>query len=330
MQNDKEMKGRVAWIDVMRGIGIFLVVFAHIYQNKANGINNIIFTFHMPLFFFISGYVYQKKEEGFDKYFIRKIKQIVVPYFVWVVLSFVYWVVLERSFRSAEAQISVAKGFAGIFRAEYYWIMYNVVLWFLPVLFGVEILFELLMRLKVHPYVKICMVILSGIVGIILFDVELPWGINRVFRYIVFYVAGYVCRILPKKNNNTGIIAVLAVLSGGGNLVLYAMGLRKGVWFYIIGILGILCMMMISILLQRIKVLELLGRNTMAILVMHGPFYRVMVYLIAILLHTSTEVLRNNLLVSILLSVVVIALLGIPTSFLNKYLPWTIGKRKVE
>lgn len=37
-------------LDIMKGIGILLVVFAHVYHNSG-----IIYQFHMPLFFILSG-----------------------------------------------------------------------------------------------------------------------------------------------------------------------------------------------------------------------------------------------------------------------------------
>jgi fucose 4-O-acetylase-like acetyltransferase len=56
---------RLDYIDRFRGIAIILVVMGHIIQyNIINGQNtslySIIYSFHMPLFFFISGYVLQK------------------------------------------------------------------------------------------------------------------------------------------------------------------------------------------------------------------------------------------------------------------------------
>ncbi len=55
-----EMRNRVEYIDSLRGFAILLVVMGHLIQtNYRDGfvhpIFNIIFSFHMPLFFFISG-----------------------------------------------------------------------------------------------------------------------------------------------------------------------------------------------------------------------------------------------------------------------------------
>ena len=58
-------------LDVAKGIGIILVILAHITQSK---VKTFIYIFHMPLFFFISGMAlyYSYKEEIFFKDYIKK------------------------------------------------------------------------------------------------------------------------------------------------------------------------------------------------------------------------------------------------------------------
>lgn len=53
--------GRLSWVDQCRGFAILLVVVGHLIHFNGFGQDNplaeIIWTFHMPLFFAISGYV---------------------------------------------------------------------------------------------------------------------------------------------------------------------------------------------------------------------------------------------------------------------------------
>lgn len=70
------------WIDVTKGIGILLVIIGH---NNFNPIlKTIIFTFHMPLFFFINGYLYHyiKYKQNARGFIYKKFKRLVVPYFI--------------------------------------------------------------------------------------------------------------------------------------------------------------------------------------------------------------------------------------------------------
>lgn len=89
----KSSNKRIQWIDIAKGIGIILVLIGHISLNKK--INNFIYSFHMPLFFILSGYLYKNKEN----YVKKKTKTILVPYFIVSIISFVYWFLIERHIR---------------------------------------------------------------------------------------------------------------------------------------------------------------------------------------------------------------------------------------
>lgn len=56
---------RLQFIDIIKGWAIILVVLAHLIQkNTVDGLHNVVFqfinSFHMPLFFFASGYIAYK------------------------------------------------------------------------------------------------------------------------------------------------------------------------------------------------------------------------------------------------------------------------------
>ncbi|WP_442945177.1 acyltransferase family protein [Nostoc sp.] len=51
------MSQRIEWIDCWKGLAIITVVVGHIIAP----VSKYIFWFHMPLFFFLSGYLYRKK-----------------------------------------------------------------------------------------------------------------------------------------------------------------------------------------------------------------------------------------------------------------------------
>lgn len=89
---------RVGYIDAIRGFAILVVVLGHI-LNIGTGnydenelLHRIIYAFHMPLFFFISGIVsYKKTEVWTGMYFMKFVKRkslvLIVPTFVFFVLA---------------------------------------------------------------------------------------------------------------------------------------------------------------------------------------------------------------------------------------------------
>lgn len=71
-------------IDIAKGILIILVVAGHA---QADGVHDIIFLFHMPLFFIISGFLMKREKLTEIDYLIRKIKQLMIPYAVYLALD---------------------------------------------------------------------------------------------------------------------------------------------------------------------------------------------------------------------------------------------------
>jgi len=62
---------RFNWIDWAKTFGIYLVVLGHAFAPKegiALEARNFIYTFHMPLFFFLSGFLFKVKEDKFLKF----------------------------------------------------------------------------------------------------------------------------------------------------------------------------------------------------------------------------------------------------------------------
>jgi fucose 4-O-acetylase-like acetyltransferase len=99
--------GRLEWIDYAKGIGIILVVYGHVVIGITNaGIVasatdtlqlfpkyslDLIYTFHMSLFFFLSGLVADgnpsKSQGDFKSLFWKKVKTIAYPYLVWSIIQ---------------------------------------------------------------------------------------------------------------------------------------------------------------------------------------------------------------------------------------------------
>ena len=71
---------RVPWIDVARGIGILAVVYGHVRYDAAH---YSIYTWHMPLFYFLSGFLY-RTQGTFAEYARHRARQLLVPYAWWL------------------------------------------------------------------------------------------------------------------------------------------------------------------------------------------------------------------------------------------------------
>lgn len=86
---------RIEYIDEIRGLAIILVVVGHLIQFNGVSTNNpvfeFIYSFHMPLFFAISGYITQKVTQitSFKQYILfvkKKIIALIIPLLAWSLL----------------------------------------------------------------------------------------------------------------------------------------------------------------------------------------------------------------------------------------------------
>ena len=80
------MKIRTKWIDISKGIGAMLVLFGHVVRNDK--IASIIYAFHMPLFFLLSGVTFYLKQESLFLFLKEKIKRIFIPYLIFSIPLF--------------------------------------------------------------------------------------------------------------------------------------------------------------------------------------------------------------------------------------------------
>ena len=69
---------RIVYIDVMKGIAILSVLVGHFITLRSVG--TVIWSFHMPLFVFISGYFYKQQE--FRGLLKRNLKNYMFPYVI--------------------------------------------------------------------------------------------------------------------------------------------------------------------------------------------------------------------------------------------------------
>ena len=94
------MSSRADWVDYGKGIGIILVVYGHLLSSGFHaGLNiperffilsdSIVYSFHMPLFFFLSGLFVEGsfQKRGARNYLFDKFSRIAYPYLIWSVLQ---------------------------------------------------------------------------------------------------------------------------------------------------------------------------------------------------------------------------------------------------
>lgn len=95
-ESGKIVNKRIIWVDSLRALLIFLVVIGHCIQYSCSNYNHnalfrVIYSFHMPLFMLISGFVSYKTLVNWNV-IRRRAVQLLIPFFFYtIVAAFVRW-----------------------------------------------------------------------------------------------------------------------------------------------------------------------------------------------------------------------------------------------
>ena len=141
------MKTQISYLSTARVLGILLVVLGHSYPfnvyipKSLEFLRVFIYSFHMPLFVFISGFLAAKSNRTPKDYILGRAKKLLTPYFVLSLAAF-----LPKLLVQAYLNDTVSLSFAYLIRSalvprENVWGHF----WFLPVIFFLGV-FSALMR----------------------------------------------------------------------------------------------------------------------------------------------------------------------------------------
>ena len=335
-----ESQKRIGSIDIAKAIGIILIVIGHIQSNE--NFTHFIYSFHVPIFFIISGYLY-KKTEKLSEYVKKKAKTILIPYFIFGAISLIYWFVIERYFREqiVNPWIPVANLFLA--QAGEYNFIANAALWFLPCLFCTELIFDILKRITKNEKVFLLGIILISAIGLIynkLDFVSLPFELNTAFVAVGFYYLGYVWKNKFEQNFKSKInknwqkvtIAIVCLIITfifsqiNNGISMYGEYYNNYFLMYTCVILGSLAVFMISEIIAKNKILEFIGKNTLIIMCIHEPIKRVVIKLMSMATKIPEITLRTNFLWIILITIILMIILVPFILIINKYFPFFLGK----
>ena len=216
----------------------------------------------------------------------------------------------------------------GLFSGCYDNLDFNVHLWFLPCFFVTVALFNILVNLGGRKFAYIAVVLMS-LIYVVLPMPELPWGINRVFKYIGFYavgvfLAGRETRIVDRKIR-TGMAAIVLLTV---NFFLSLYNLTVGLMWFVTALIGVTAMILISQFINENKILQYFGRISLIVLCIHGPVYRIVVKIVSIPLHMGTDAVRENILLAMIVVAVTMIICSVAYEVVVRITPWMIGKKR--
>lgn len=279
---------RIPYITLLQAFAIILVVLGHatriyfypggwyyhapnIHSEIFNVITRIIYTFHMPLFIFISGYLCEKSllnESKMFDYIKRRFKRLIIPFWIWgLFYSVPIWMFLQ--FPNCNYKTFINGQIMGH-------------LWFLPLLFEITLIY---LFLRLLPK-RFNLIIFAGLVALqfLHFGRHDSFSIYRIPEFLAYYYMGAKFFEIEKNKifSNQAFLNLLTIVT----LVLFVLveyllyeNSFRGILRYILaGISGVMTFVLLSKAfvqwfkkISDNKVIQFLSLNLLSIYLIHEP-----------------------------------------------------------
>lgn len=301
--SEQIVKKRFDYIDMAKGFGILFVILGHI-EYAPEPLRIWISTFHMPMFFVLSGIIMAIKNEvevPFEEIFLKKARGIMIPYF-WFSLS--YLVIDIGNLLLNKIDINIFK-YNQISSLTMYG---SGPLWFLPSLFFGEIIFLFLHKKvgrKITPLLLVLIPFIcwaielplnefqNAIVGNLFYKtlIDFAQGLLRAFIAssfvgIAFYLHNYMLSKVKEYDEPKAkarliyliigivLITVLAFLCRFNTCAdLHNMVLGNPCLYFPFAYIGSFGIIFLSKALWPIRVVKYFGRNSLIVMAVHMNYY---------------------------------------------------------
>lgn len=332
---------RLLFIDAMRGIGILLVVMGHVTRNSS--IYAFIYSFHMPLFFAVSGFLF--KPRSISDLLRRRISTLIAPYVAFASLTFVYWRLIESCLRGGNPDV-----FGALFNiiiasgGPERW-SFNSALWFLPCLFVTELAYSLisvwvtkwckykkydLRSIRLARLMQLLICIAVGSVWLIGFcgssKPRLPWMVDVMPAALPFFALGALVSTwsdaivrLSSIFERNKIFGICTSLLGYASLFIIVNDAKISINYMelifpdpaillLVGCLGVFATYVLASTMSTSRALSYLGRDSLSIMGLHEPIKRAVIVVGAVALGAEVDQVRQDLLTCIVLTCLTIAM----------------------
>ena len=286
IRNSALTKARYPFIDAAKAIALYLVIVGHIVPSGGTFFR-FIFAFHMPAFFFLSGYCMEKKEESFTRHTLQKAKTLLVPYVIFSLIGLLIMVIFPDDW--------LVRTDVKDYLVRYLYIAQPYALgsvWFLVCLFFSSIGCFCILKIwnGKNAWHLLPAAIAFSVIGGWLYRIassklfgRFPMKTDSALMAIAFMLFGYILKKAGKFENwkrwilYAGAVVLPAVIWLCGCRLNGYVNLCDCVYdhyrYYMIAALaGCIWVMIIGRLLEKVRWLRWLGKNTLPMFAIHSFF----------------------------------------------------------
>lgn len=329
---------RIFWIDNLKGIGVIFIIFGHSIS-CLDFLINYLFSFHVPLFFFIAGLNFNERSlNNFRLFCIKRAKRLLVPYVFFNLISYVLWLSRVKLLNIPQ-EVPAIKPLVGVLygNGNGLWLIHNTPLWFFVCLFIAQIMLFMILRIaksKSHLIVLLFVFAAIGYLDSKYLNIRLPWSIDIAFTAVVFSGIGYIFKRYShtyRTNNNIIILFVVLMLSltvvyFNGKIDMNYNKFNNIFLFYSGAFLGIFFWFNISVMVGRLSIFRYIGNNSLTIFALHIPALIIIVKLMMVM-GIPYSVQSSNILFLFIHSILTILIIAPFNYILNRYIPFFAGTK---
>ncbi|TGL65976.1 acyltransferase family protein [Leptospira kmetyi] len=339
-----QMSNRIHWVDTLKFLGIFAIYIGH-FGVAAGKAYSFVFLYHVPLFFFVSGFFANSTSKTLFGYYRYKFFQLIVPYVFFSILALVYYSVLnDWEFPQV---VGVGKTFLFGIRNQ----VHAASLWFIPCLFIISLLHYTLLKIFKNTFLLFVLAAsLCAISQLFLSFNPLnqpSWAFNvdSAMYYYVYYVLGSI--LFPLLNKEISVqdklywipFVIVSILSIFVSIVcyvigvdwiykkvsfifdLYPLGFTFSIW---IGMMIIYSNVLLAKMLSKVSFLGSLGKETLIFCGIENVFKSLFTQCFLLL---GLGINLTNPMATILFSFLCLVVSYFTLiRFLNRYFPKFVGK----
>lgn len=324
---------RISWVDWAKAFFIYLMVVGHLFP--AQWQYNLIYAFHMPAFFFISGYLYHEHN------WKRTCLSFGVPLVAFSGIHLLFYI--GKHFLKGDLDLSnfVLRFLAPFWQEDYPGIDYVYLFggcWFLIVLFFCRLLMG---DIKLFGFIRNYAWVTLGILLVYL-TIEpyilpdnplLKYKVYRIIPSLPFILMGYLLKAKLDFSRFSWPLVILMLIffvvisefQGKANILEYEFGTTYPL-FFINALLGILILGFLCSKLKPSHLIEAVSTGTMLILAFQWECFW---FIKAVISKTGFGFINDyTWLAPWLIALLTIAILYYPIIFCIKYCPILLGKVK--
>lgn len=328
---------RLPYVDVAKGIAIWLMIVGHQYINEQTAI--YINSFHIPLFFFISG-MFFRKEKPFFQNLESAIRSLLIPYVYFSLINLsICWIspYVHPELYFNMTGIDIFKAaingiFIGVDRVTPISFLPLGPLWFLMALFVIRVYCSAMSSMIKRD---LLWALASIVVSITLFFILLTdvYSMKYGMMAVPFFIAGYLMRKVDYIHLNYKPLILLLLLLYfifivPLNGMCGSLGGHYGnsmIVYYFNALVGILMALLLSTYITcKNGYIQKVGRNTLVILGMHAFFIRAAQIISVSLFGTNS---MNSIIYIIIVPIIAIVCCIFISPYISKYIPSAVGKR---